>query len=117
MSAVVSQIQGEPALVEVRRQGGVATLAMNRGAQFNALSSAMIAALQTQLDTLAADRDVRVVVLAGVSDLQVRVGDKDKGGRQYQLGQEVVECFGHGRFGHGHPPLGSARAWLADEAL
>ena len=65
MSAVVSQIQGEPALVEVRRQGGVATLVMNRGAQFNALSSAMIAALQTQLDTLAADRDVRVVVLAG----------------------------------------------------
>ena len=65
MSAVVSQIQGEPALVEVRRQGGVATLVMNRGAQFNALSSAMIAALQTQLDALAADQDIRVVVLAG----------------------------------------------------
>jgi len=65
MSAVVSQIQDEPPLVEVTRQGGVATLFMNRGAQFNALSSAMIAALQSQLETLAADAGVRVVVLAG----------------------------------------------------
>ena len=65
MSAVVSQIQDEPPWVEVSRQGGVATLCMNRGAQFNALSSAMIAALQTQLEMLAADAGVRVVVLAG----------------------------------------------------
>jgi len=65
MSAVVSQIQDESPWVEVRRQGGVATLSMNRGAQFNALSSDMIAALQTELDALAADAEVRVVVLAG----------------------------------------------------
>ena len=65
MSAVVSQIQDESSWVEVRRQGGVATLSMNRGAQFNALSSDMIAALQTELDALADDAEVRVVVLAG----------------------------------------------------
>jgi len=65
MSAMVSEVRGESPLVELRRQGGVATLSMNRGAQFNALSSAMIAALQTHLDALAVDRDVRVVVLAG----------------------------------------------------
>lgn len=45
--------------------GGVTTLTLNRPAQFNALSSAMIAALQTELDTVAADPAVRVVILAG----------------------------------------------------
>ena len=41
------------------------TLTLNRGDRFNALSRAMIAALQAELDALAADTAVRVVVLAG----------------------------------------------------
>ena len=45
--------------------GGVATLTLNRPSQFNALSQAMIAALQTQLDAIASDPLVRVVVIAG----------------------------------------------------
>ncbi len=45
--------------------GCIATLTLNRPQQFNALSSAMIAALQTEIDRLAKDKDIRVVVLAG----------------------------------------------------
>jgi enoyl-CoA hydratase/carnithine racemase len=44
--------------------GGVTTLTLNRPRQFNALSSAMLAALQMELDQIAADPSVRVVVLA-----------------------------------------------------
>jgi enoyl-CoA hydratase/carnithine racemase len=43
---------------------GVTTLTLNRPAQFNLLSSAMLAALQDALDAIDADRSVRVVVLA-----------------------------------------------------
>ncbi|WP_025916775.1 enoyl-CoA hydratase [Herminiimonas sp. CN] len=46
------------------RSGGVATLTLNRGAQFNALSEQMMDALQAALDAIAQDATVRVVVLA-----------------------------------------------------
>ena len=44
---------------------GIATLTLNRPQQFNSLSSAMIAALQSELDAIAADPALRVVVIAG----------------------------------------------------
>ena len=44
---------------------GVATLTLNRPDQFNSLSEALIEALQRELDRVAADDAVRVVVLAG----------------------------------------------------
>ena len=44
---------------------GVATLTLNRPRQFNALSQAMLDALQCAVDAIAADASVRVVVLAG----------------------------------------------------
>ena len=44
---------------------GVATLTLNRAQQFNALSQAMIGALQNELDAITADPTVRVVVIAG----------------------------------------------------
>lgn len=44
--------------------GGVATLTLNRPAQRNALSTALMAALQDEIDAVAQDRSVRVVVLA-----------------------------------------------------
>jgi enoyl-CoA hydratase/carnithine racemase len=47
-----------------RQDHGVATLTLNRGDRFNPLSSAMIAALQAELDAIGADPEVRVVVLA-----------------------------------------------------
>jgi enoyl-CoA hydratase/carnithine racemase len=43
---------------------GVATLTLNTPSNFNALSSAMIASLQSAFDQLAGDREVRVIVLA-----------------------------------------------------
>ena len=44
---------------------GICTLTLNRGERFNSLSTAMIAALDTELDRIARDASVRVVVLAG----------------------------------------------------
>ena len=55
----------EQALVTRQHHGGVSTLTLNRPGQYNALSSAMLAALQQALDDVANDADTRVVVLAG----------------------------------------------------
>jgi len=43
---------------------GVVTLTLNRPHAFNALSEAMLAALQRELDRIASDESVRVVILA-----------------------------------------------------
>ena len=45
--------------------GGVATLTLNRPAQFNSLSEELLADLQAALDAIAADDSVRAVVIAG----------------------------------------------------
>jgi len=45
--------------------GGVATLTMNRPRQFNAISVAMLEAMQAELDAIGADPAIRVVVIAG----------------------------------------------------
>ena len=52
------------ALLLAEVTGGIATLTLNRPAQFNALSSALIGELQAALDRVAADPEVRVVLLA-----------------------------------------------------
>ncbi len=44
--------------------GGIATLTLNRGERFNPLSEEMMAALQAEIDAIATDNGVRVVVLA-----------------------------------------------------
>lgn len=51
-------------LIETRDARGVVTLTMHRPANFNALSEEMLAALQAAFDRLAADADLRVVILA-----------------------------------------------------
>ena len=48
-----------------RDEAGIATLTLNRPDKFNALSVALLAALQRELDALAEDRSVRVVVIEG----------------------------------------------------
>jgi hypothetical protein len=45
--------------------GGVAVLTLNRPEYYNALSSALLARLHAELDAIAGDRAVRVVVIAG----------------------------------------------------
>lgn len=45
--------------------GGVATLTLNRPDQYNALSAALLSALQSAVHDLARDESVRVVIIAG----------------------------------------------------
>ncbi len=54
----------EPILLR-HDEGGVTTLILNRPRQYNALSEALLTALQENLDTIAQDESVRVIVLAG----------------------------------------------------
>ncbi len=63
MSAVPSPAD-EPMLLRSDAEG-IATLTLNRPAQFNALSMAMLESLIAEFDAIAGDRDVRAVVLAG----------------------------------------------------
>ncbi len=62
---MTATIQREDALVLRQDDAGIATLTLNRPKQYNALSQAMLAALQAALDAVSADQNVRVVVIAG----------------------------------------------------
>lgn len=62
---MTATVDSGDALVLRQDEACVATLTLNRPKQYNALSQAMLAALQTALDAIAADRTVRVVVIAG----------------------------------------------------
>lgn len=53
-----------PLVLSTRDPRGLVTLTLNRPAAFNALSEALMTALQTELDALAQDNSVRVVVIA-----------------------------------------------------
>jgi enoyl-CoA hydratase/carnithine racemase len=57
--------EAETLLRRERDERGVVTLTLNRPQAFNALSEALLAALQRELDALEADEGARVVVLAG----------------------------------------------------
>ena len=54
----------EPLVKRSRDSRGVVTLTLNRPQAYNALSEALLAALQRELDSIADDESVRVVVLA-----------------------------------------------------
>jgi enoyl-CoA hydratase/carnithine racemase len=65
VKAIPVSIGAEEPVVSRGQDGrGVVTLTMNRPQAFNALSEAVLAALQRELDAIAADESVRVVVLA-----------------------------------------------------
>jgi len=53
----------EPVVLRSQDTRGVVTLTLNRPQAFNALSEAMLATLQSELDAIAKDESVRVVVL------------------------------------------------------
>lgn len=55
----------EPILLREDRPDGRTTLVLNRPAQFNSLSNAMLETLLAELQSIAADKMVRVVVLQG----------------------------------------------------
>ncbi|HYB63835.1 MAG TPA: enoyl-CoA hydratase [Steroidobacteraceae bacterium] len=54
----------EPLVKRSRDSRGVVTLTLNRPQAYNALSEALLGTLQRELDSIAADESVRVVVLA-----------------------------------------------------
>jgi enoyl-CoA hydratase/carnithine racemase len=68
--------------VSRRSEGGVVTLTLERGERFNPLSTAMIAALEAELDAVARDDAARVVVLAGA-------------GRGFCAGHDLKEMRAH----------------------
>jgi enoyl-CoA hydratase len=72
---------GQQPLVLVEREGLIATVAMNRPRQLNALSGAMMHAIATALIELDGDRDVRAIVLAG-------------GERAFAAGADIKEMAG-----------------------
>ena len=63
MTAAQAATQDAPLLLREDRDG-IATLTLNRPDKFNALSHALLDALQAELDAIESDRSVRVVVLA-----------------------------------------------------
>jgi enoyl-CoA hydratase/carnithine racemase len=69
MSVSANSVASAPAAIEpvVLRttEAGVARLTLNRPRQFNAISGAMLDALQAALDEIAGDASVRAVVIAG----------------------------------------------------
>jgi len=76
----------ERPLVLRTQADGVVTLTLNRGERFNPLSSAMIEALQRELDEVAGDSTVQVIVLAAegrgfcaghdLKEMRAHAGDK-----------------------------------------
>jgi enoyl-CoA hydratase/carnithine racemase len=55
----------ESCLLREDRADGLTTLTLNRPGQFNSLSCELLTALQRELDAIAADESVRLVVIAG----------------------------------------------------
>lgn len=80
----MSAIPQESAQTELLRrdEAGVTTLTLNRPSQFNSLSRAVIEALIAEIDDIARDPGVRVVVLAGE-------------GKAFCAGHDLKEMRGH----------------------
>jgi enoyl-CoA hydratase/carnithine racemase len=55
----------EEAILLRHDEAGLTILTLNRPKQYNALSTDLLTALQTELDAIAADNSVRVVIIAG----------------------------------------------------
>ncbi|GAP37429.1 enoyl-CoA hydratase [Piscinibacter sakaiensis] len=78
MSSATPTPDAEPLVRRARDARGVVTLTLNRPQAFNALSEAMLDALQAEIDALAGDDAARVVVLAAA-------------GRAYCAGHDLKE--------------------------
>lgn len=61
----LQQTETDSALILRDDRDGIAYLTLNRPNQFNALSEELLESLQNQLDAVALDKSIRVVVLAG----------------------------------------------------
>src|SRR3954469_2573001 len=63
-----SKNEVDAAYVLSETKDGIVTLTMNRGERLNPLSTAMLGALQSELDRLKDDRETKVVILAGAGN-------------------------------------------------
>ena len=103
-------IGSEPVLLQERAEPGVLVLTLNAPSARNTLSEAMLAALQSAIDDISVDTEVRAVVLAAVGpafcaghnlkEMSARRSDAD-GGRGYftqllsrcsRMMQSIVAC-------------------------
>jgi len=76
-----------PFVRRTAREDGIVTLTLNRGERLNPLSKAMIAALQAELDGIAANPTARVVIIAAqgrgfcaghdLKEMRTHAGDED----------------------------------------
>ena len=74
--------EADPVLLKSDNIGGVVTLTLNRPDQFNSLSDELLDSLQNELDGLAQDSSVRVIVLAA-------------NGRAYCAGHDLKQMRAH----------------------
>jgi 2-(1,2-epoxy-1,2-dihydrophenyl)acetyl-CoA isomerase len=74
MSAALPAVQDNPVVLE-KREGGVATLVLNRPERMNALNKDLAVALNEALSRVAQDTGIRVVVLAGAGRCFCAGGD------------------------------------------
>ena len=86
---VAKQTPRDDALVQVARDGAIATLTLNRPKAMNALSLGMIAALTKEIEAVSRDRDIYAVILAAngrafcaghdLKEMTARRADDDRG--------------------------------------
>ena len=84
----------DPLVRRDRDTRGVAILTLNRPQAFNALSEAMLAAMQRELDAIANDEAVRVVVLAAEGRAFCAGHDLKEMARHRADGSKMRPCFG-----------------------
>jgi len=82
MNNMPSKTEPDAPYVLREDKDGIAHLTLNRGERMNPLSTAMLAALQSELDRVAKDPSARVVVLAG-------------SGRHFCAGHDLREMRAH----------------------
>ena len=64
MTQTAATLDAPPAVLLREDREGISTLTLNRPERYNALSEALLEALQVEIDRVAADESIRVVVLA-----------------------------------------------------
>jgi enoyl-CoA hydratase len=73
----------QPLILREMPEPGVVRLTFNRPEKLNALSAEMIAQFEAELDAIAADQSVRVLILTGA------------GGKAFVAGADIAEYRGH----------------------
>ena len=95
----------DPKQILVERDGHVARVVINRPSRRNALSFAAWQSLAASFDNLAADPDVRVIVLTGAGERAFCAGNDISEFAQMRSTPEQVETYDRG-ISHAHEVIG-----------